>query len=108
MAAPDIDVVLKIAALARLDIRGEEAARLSAQFARILEQFRVLETLDVTGVDPMIGGLDATRAMNVLRRDEPRPGLSAEDALRNAPARMEDFYRVPKTVGTVGTGGGEE
>ena len=31
---------------------------------------------------------------DVLREDEPRPGLDKEDALRNAPDRDGDYFRV--------------
>jgi len=30
-----------------------------------------------------------------LREDVPRPGLSQEDALANAPAAVDGFFRVP-------------
>ena len=90
------ETVRAIAALARLDIGDEEAHRFGAQFARILEHFQVLSKLDVEGVPPMIG---AGSSSNVLRDDAPEPSLAPERMLANAPARVGDFYRVPKTVG---------
>lgn len=91
--APD---VLHIAALARLDIDPSRREEVAAQFARILQAFRKLTTLDVEGVEPMTRPLDAT---DVLRDDRERPGLSVDAALANAPERIEDFYSVPKTLG---------
>ena len=94
------DTVRKIAELARLELSDDEAKGLAAQFASILEQFRVLETLDVSGVEAMTGAGPAARGTgDVLREDLPAPSLPAEEMLRNAPAHTSEFYVVPKTVG---------
>jgi aspartyl-tRNA(Asn)/glutamyl-tRNA(Gln) amidotransferase subunit C len=88
--------VRRIAALARLDIADSEAEALGAQFGRILAQFRVLAELDVDGVEPMVS---ASSSSGVLRADEPVPSTDVERILADAPARVDDFYAVPKTVG---------
>jgi len=98
MPHSEIDTVARIAALARLDITGAEAEALAVQFARILEQFRVLAALDVEGVEPMLGGL-GPGAASPARRDEPRPSSPADALLGSAPRRADGFYAVPKTVG---------
>jgi aspartyl/glutamyl-tRNA(Asn/Gln) amidotransferase C subunit len=36
---------------------------------------------------------------NVFRGDNLRAGLDREDALKNAPAKTEKFFRVPKVIG---------
>jgi aspartyl-tRNA(Asn)/glutamyl-tRNA(Gln) amidotransferase subunit C len=90
------ETVRKIAELARLELSDDEAKDLAAKFASILGQFRVLETLDVSGVEAMTG---ANRAGEVLREDVPVPSLPAEEMLRNAPEHTSEFYVVPKTVG---------
>jgi aspartyl-tRNA(Asn)/glutamyl-tRNA(Gln) amidotransferase subunit C len=96
MPHSDLDTVYKVAELARLDIHEEEARALAAQFARTLEQFQVLARLDVEGVEPMLGG---SRLSDVQREDSPVPSLELERIFANAPARVEGFYSVPKTVG---------
>jgi aspartyl-tRNA(Asn)/glutamyl-tRNA(Gln) amidotransferase subunit C len=40
----------------------------------------------------------ATPVFNVWQDDAPRPGLSPEQALRNAPAQREHMVVVPKVV----------
>ena len=85
-----------IAALARLDVSSEEAAALGAQFARTLAQFQGLARLDLTGVEALE---NPSGASNVLRPDDPEPSLEPDRVLANAPERVDDFYRVPKTVG---------
>ena len=91
-----VEAVRKIAELARLDLAPKEEEALARQFANILEQFRVLSRLDVSGVEAMVGG---SRASDVTREDRPRPSLPAEAMLRHAPAHTAEFYVVPKTGG---------
>ncbi|MBL8863547.1 MAG: Asp-tRNA(Asn)/Glu-tRNA(Gln) amidotransferase subunit GatC [Planctomycetes bacterium] len=90
------DTVLQVAALARLELDPTEAAAFGPQLAAILAQFQTLAGVDVEGVEPMTS---AAAGENVLRADEPVPSLAPDAALSNAPARVDDFYRVPKTVG---------
>jgi aspartyl-tRNA(Asn)/glutamyl-tRNA(Gln) amidotransferase subunit C len=88
--------VLHIARLARLAIDPAHSREVSAQFARILEAFKTLATLDVEGVEPMTRPTDFT---DVLRDDRERASLPVDAALANAPSRIENFYSVPKTIG---------
>ena len=90
------ETVRKIAELARLDLSGDEAAKLAREFASILEQFKVLEGLDVSGVEAMVG---ASRAGEILREDVAVPSFPVDAMLRNAPEHTPEFYVVPKTVG---------
>jgi aspartyl-tRNA(Asn)/glutamyl-tRNA(Gln) amidotransferase subunit C len=96
MNEPGIDVVRRIAALARLEVGEAEARELAQKFERILGQFQVLARLDVTGVEEAESPL---RPADQRRADLPRPSLALEQVLAQAPARVEGFYRVPKTVG---------
>ena len=90
------DVLKKTASLARLALSPEEEAALGGQFQAILEHFKELGELDVEGVEPMTGPTDVE---DVLREDEPRPSLTPDQALANAPERKDDYYSVPKTIG---------
>lgn len=94
MSRPDIDLVLRTARLARLEIDAGELEALSAQFARILEALQVIAGLDPSELEPL-----SPQGSEVLRDDRPRPSLAREALLSNAPAREGDFFRVPKTVG---------
>lgn len=96
MSTADTDTVLRVAQLARLDMGPDEAEAFGPQLAATLAQFQALTAVDVEGIEPMTS---AAAGFDVLRADEPAPCLSADAALANAPARVEDFYRVPKTVG---------
>ena len=87
----DRDTVVKVAALARLALTEGEVERFAGQLSAILEAVSKLNTVDTSGIGPTASILDL---QDVLREDEPVPGLAKEDALRNAPDREGDYFRV--------------
>ena len=84
--------VLHVAALARLDLTEDEIARLEVQLNDILEAVGKVSELDLSDVPPTSHPLDV---VNVWEEDEPRPCLTVEEALANAPERRGDFFKVP-------------
>jgi len=92
----DRDTVLHVARLARLDLRPDEVDRLTTELDAILEAVSKVSELDLADVPPTSHPLDL---VNVWADDEPRPSLSLDDALANAPAREGDLFRVPPTAG---------
>ena len=89
--------VRRIATLARLRLLPPEEARLAAELSSILDYVRLLEELDVTGVEPMTHALAAGDAAP-LRPDELGPGLPPGEALANAPAREGTCFKVPRII----------
>lgn len=87
--------VRHIAKLARLELTPDEVEHFRGQLAEILTYVQQLDEVDVSGVEPMAHPLPVT---NVLRPDEPRPGLSTAAALANAPQRHEQFFKVPAVL----------
>ena len=94
MAAAEIDIKY-VAHLARLHLTPDEEKKLGAQLGHILGYIEKLKELDVTGVEPTA---HAVPMVNVTRADEIRPSLPHDDALRNAPARANGLFMVPKIV----------
>jgi aspartyl-tRNA(Asn)/glutamyl-tRNA(Gln) amidotransferase subunit C len=86
------DEVLHVARLAGLDLTDEEVERLGEQLDAILEAVGKVAELDLTAVQPTAHPLDL---VNVWRDDEPRPSLTPDEALANAPDRSGDLFRVP-------------
>lgn len=81
-----------VAELARLHLTDEEIERLQTQLSRVLEAIEVLREVDTSHVGPTATVLNLE---NVMREDEPRPGINREAALANAPLREGDHLRVP-------------
>ena len=86
------DEVLHVAGLARLELTGEEVERFREQLNAILEAVGKVAELDLSDVEPTAHPLDL---VNAWADDEPRPSLSVEEALANAPDRDGDLFRVP-------------
>ena len=91
-----IQDVEHVARLARLSFTDAEKGTLTAQLNQILAYMEQLDSLDTSAVEPLSQVIDLH---NVFREDLHRPGVTAEEALRNAPARTGDLFRVPKAIG---------
>jgi aspartyl-tRNA(Asn)/glutamyl-tRNA(Gln) amidotransferase subunit C len=94
MASAEIDIKY-VAHLARLHLTPDEEKRIGAQLGNILGYIEKLNELDVSNVEPTA---HAVPMINVTRPDEIRPSLPHDDALRNAPARANGLFIVPKIV----------
>jgi aspartyl-tRNA(Asn)/glutamyl-tRNA(Gln) amidotransferase subunit C len=92
--AIDRETVLHVARLARLDLSPDEADRLTIELGAILDAVSKVAELDLADVPPTSHPLDL---VNVWADDEPRPSLTLDEALANAPAREGDLFRVPPT-----------
>lgn len=90
------DDVAHVAALARLALTEEELDRFTGQLARVLDHAADVAALDLSEVAPTAHPLPVA---NVLRRDEPRPGLERDEVLAAAPDVEDDRFRVPRIVG---------
>jgi aspartyl-tRNA(Asn)/glutamyl-tRNA(Gln) amidotransferase subunit C len=90
--AIDRDQLLHVARLARLELRDDELERLGAQLNDILEAVSKVSELDISDVPPTSHPLDV---VNVWADDDPRPCLSVDEALANAPEREGDYFKVP-------------
>jgi aspartyl-tRNA(Asn)/glutamyl-tRNA(Gln) amidotransferase subunit C len=94
--AVTIQDVEHVAALAKLEFSAEEKIALTSQLNTILEYMDQLNRLDTTAVQPLSHVIDLK---NVFRDDARIPGVSRNEALRNAPAHNEVFFKVPKVLG---------
>ena len=88
----DRDQVLHVAKLARLKVTDDEVDRMAEELSKILEHVETMNELDLEGVEPTSHVVDLT---NVLRADVPRPCLSREKALEQAPDAADGGFRVP-------------
>ncbi|HEX3798787.1 MAG TPA: Asp-tRNA(Asn)/Glu-tRNA(Gln) amidotransferase subunit GatC [Verrucomicrobiae bacterium] len=94
MAAAEIDVKY-VAHLARISLSPAEEQKIGAQLGNILGYIEKLRELDVSQVEPTA---HAVPLVNVVRTDEIQPSLSTDEALRNAPAKANGLFLVPKIV----------
>lgn len=88
--------VSHVARLARLDLTDEELDRFTGQLGDVLDHAAGVAALDTTGVEPTAHPLPL---VNVLRPDEPRPGLDRAEVLAMAPVAEDNRFRVPRILG---------
>ncbi len=90
------DDVRQVAKLSRLRLSDDEVAHFTGQLGAVLDYVAKLEELDIEGVSPMAHPMEM---FNVLRDDAEAPGISVDEALKNAPDRDDPFFKVPKVLG---------
>ncbi|MCQ2363261.1 MAG: Asp-tRNA(Asn)/Glu-tRNA(Gln) amidotransferase subunit GatC, partial [Acidaminococcaceae bacterium] len=87
--------VKHIAVLSRLTVPEHELDKFTEQFNQILDYVDKMQKLDTTGIEPTASILPVT---NVFREDVALPGVSHEDALKNAPAVHNEGFKVPRVL----------
>ncbi len=95
-AALDRAEVAHVAKLARLALTDDELDRFTGQLATVLAHAADVAALDLEGVAPTAHPLPVH---NVMRPDEPRPGLDRAEVLAAAPDVEDDRFRVPRIGG---------
>ena len=94
MASSDFNIKY-VAHLARIALTPEEETKLSAQLGNVLSYIEKLRELDVSNVEPTAHAVPLT---NVTRPDAIGECLSQDEALKNAPAKANGLFIVPKIV----------
>ena len=94
------DEVRRIAELARLDVAGDELARVAAELSAVLDYAAVLRRLDLAECEPAsFAPADAEP-----RADAPDDRrLAAAEALAMAPEEADGFFAVPPVVESAGS-----
>jgi aspartyl-tRNA(Asn)/glutamyl-tRNA(Gln) amidotransferase subunit C len=89
------EVVDHIAHLARLEFIGNEKEEIKQDMEKIIAFMDKLNTVNTDGVEPLMFMSDA---VNVLRDDLAEATVSKEEALKNAPKKDSDYFRIPKVL----------
>jgi aspartyl-tRNA(Asn)/glutamyl-tRNA(Gln) amidotransferase subunit C len=87
----DDATVRHVARLARLHLEPEEVERMREELSVILEHVERIRALELDDVPPTT---HVEELVNVLRADEPRRSLPAEEALREAPEALDGGFAV--------------
>ena len=92
----DEKTVKHVALLSRLSLNEKELETYSKQLASILSYISKLNEIDTKDVHPTSHALATLK--NVFRKDTLKPSLDVDDALKNAPSRDGDFFKVPQII----------
>ena len=91
----DIKTVEEVAHLARLEFTEEGKADILNDMNRMLAFVDKLNEMDTDGVETLIYMTDEK---NVMREDESKDTLTQKEALKNAPKKDSDYFKVPKVI----------
>jgi aspartyl-tRNA(Asn)/glutamyl-tRNA(Gln) amidotransferase subunit C len=87
-----------VAALANLNLTGEEIARFRTDLDGILEHMDRLNEIDTEGVEPMAQVLFDADETATLRADVVVEPLDNRAATGNAPQAGAGYFKVPKVI----------
>lgn len=89
----DLNTVERVAGLARLSFNPNEKFKIQDDLNKIVVYFEKLNEVDTEGVDPLVFMVDE---INAFREDVSRLEITREEALKNAPQKNSDYFKVPK------------
>ena len=85
----------KIAHLARLEVKEEDAEKLMNDLTSIINWMDKLNEVNTDHVEPI---RHMSMEVNVLRDDTVGAPIGHKEALLNAPKKDSDYFRVPKVL----------
>ncbi len=89
------NLVDRIAFLAKLEFEGNEREELKTDMKRIMGFIDTLNEVNTDGIEPLVYMTDEHLQ---LREDQAENTLSREEALKNAPQKDSDYFKVPKVL----------
>jgi aspartyl-tRNA(Asn)/glutamyl-tRNA(Gln) amidotransferase subunit C len=92
----DKETVDKLSTLAKLEFENEAKDGIINDLNRVLAFIDKLNELNTEGVEPLVYMTDE---VNVMREDEMKAEISQQEALKNAPEKDSDYFRVHKVIG---------
>jgi aspartyl-tRNA(Asn)/glutamyl-tRNA(Gln) amidotransferase subunit C len=91
----DRELLDKIAHLSRLEFDEKDAEKMMRDMTAIVDWVEKLKEVDTEGVEPLT---TMSYEINALRDDEVKKHMDHDSALRNAPRKDADYFRVPKVL----------
>jgi aspartyl-tRNA(Asn)/glutamyl-tRNA(Gln) amidotransferase subunit C len=89
------ELVKRVAANARLNLKEDEVKKFAAEMKDILANFEKLSEVNTDGVEPSFHPIPVK---NVTREDKPGKCLDREEALSLTPHKKNGYFRGPKTI----------
>ncbi len=91
----DDELIDHLSFLAKLKFEGPEKEAIKADMTKITGFMQKLSEVDTDNVEPLIF---MTEEFDRLRDDITQISISQEEALKNAPKKDSDYFRIPKVL----------
>ena len=88
-------LIQDIAKLSKLKFDDSAEEKMKVDLEKMLDFVNKLNEIDTEGVDPLIY---MSEEVNVLREDKVTEETSQKDALKNAPEKDSDYFKVPTVL----------
>ena len=88
-------LIQDLSRLAKLKFDEQAAEKMKGDLDKIIGFVDKLSEIDTEGVEPLIY---LSEEVNVLRTDEIKHEVSQENALKNAPQKDSDYFKVPTVL----------
>ena len=89
------EIVKKTAHLARLHFSENEEEHMKEDLQKMVDWVDKLKEVDTADVEPLT---NMSMEVNQFREDEVGEHIAREKALKNAPVKNAEFFRVPKVI----------
>jgi len=91
----DKETLDKIAHLARLEFDERDSEKMIRDLGNIISFVEKLNEVNTDGIEPLT---TMSHEVNSLREDKVKPHLDHDTALKSAPKKDADYFRVPKVL----------
>ena len=91
----DDKLIEDLSRLAKLKFDKNSSEKIKDDLSSILGFVDTLSEVDTEGIDPLVY---MSEEVNVLRADEISNEVSQENALKNAPQKDSDYFKVPTVL----------
>jgi len=88
-------LVADLSRLAKLKFDDSKAEKMKSELDKIIGFIDKLSEIDTKGIEPLIY---LSEEVNILRADEIKHEVSQENALKNAPQKDSDYFKVPTVL----------
>jgi len=88
-------LIKDIAKLSKLKFDDSAEEKMKVDLEKMIDFVDKLNEIDTEGVDPLIY---MSEEVNVLREDKVTEETSQKDALKNAPEKDSDYFKVPTVL----------
>ncbi len=89
----DDKLITQLSRLSKLEFKEEEKGEIKSDLNKMLSFVEKLNEVDTENVEPLIY---LTEGFQETRKDEVTTQLSQKEALKNAPQKDSDYFKVPR------------
>ena len=91
----DEQLITSLSKLAKLKFDKKSKEKMKLDLKKILQFIDAISLINTEGVKPLVYMSDE---VNILREDKVANEVSQEKALKNAPLKDSDYFKVPKVL----------